>query len=675
MRPSLLLRELFFCRGFAVGFLCAGISHPSIAMPNDQPPKTDPPASAPRKLSLARRLLFAALLLVGFFVALELILLAAGVDPVLYSHDPYVGFSNYVPLFTETEAEDGSVEMVTHPSKVVLFNEQRFPKVKDDNVRRVFCMGGSTTAGRPYDDVTSFCGWLRLFTNEADADQEWEFINCGAMSYASFRVAKIMEELVAYEPDLFIIYTGNNEFQEDRTYGELRDMSPLAREAHTLLTRTRTYALLDKLAIAAGRDDLPPPENILDDKIFTRLDLSVGPERYTRDDIHREKVINHCKFNLHRMIDIANSVGAKVILVAPGVKLRECAPFKSEHREGVSESDALEFAKLYEQASVEFKTGNTDAALATTNKALAIDDRYAHLHFLRGQVYEQLTQYEKAKQAYLRALDEDVCSLRALKATTQTVRDVAAERDVPLVDFAALVEGYAAQNIPGEAEFLDHVHPTIEGHRRISLSLLDTMEADDVFTRPASLDDAAIENLTAQHLEKINVFYHATAQRQLSLLLAWAGKREEAHRAALKAIELLPDYGRGHANLADSYRHREEWELSEKHYRRALWLEPESLHAANGLAWFHVTCPVEKYRNAHEAVKLAAYCAEMTDHEHPEFLHTLAAAEALAGNYEEAARLEEKVQAAAPTPQKPYLQLNIDGYRAGKPFHEHPTKL
>ena len=34
----------------------------------------------------------------------------------------------------------------------------------------------------------------------------------GGVSYASYRVAALMEELVRYEPDLFVIYSGHNEF-------------------------------------------------------------------------------------------------------------------------------------------------------------------------------------------------------------------------------------------------------------------------------------------------------------------------------------------------------------------------------------------------------------------------------------------------------------------------------
>ena len=77
------------------------------------------------------------------------------------------------------------------------FNKQQFDRKKDKGVTRVFCLGGSTTFGRPYDDLTSFCGWLRELLPVADPSRKWELINAGGISYASYRVAALMEELSA----------------------------------------------------------------------------------------------------------------------------------------------------------------------------------------------------------------------------------------------------------------------------------------------------------------------------------------------------------------------------------------------------------------------------------------------------------------------------------------------
>jgi hypothetical protein len=70
----------------------------------------------------------------------------------------------------------------------------------------------------PQDDTTSFPGWLREILLSADSSKKWEVVNAGGVSYASYRVASLMDGLSDYEPDLFVVYSGHNEFLERRTY-------------------------------------------------------------------------------------------------------------------------------------------------------------------------------------------------------------------------------------------------------------------------------------------------------------------------------------------------------------------------------------------------------------------------------------------------------------------------
>jgi len=168
-----------------------------------------------------RNTIFTIIIVTGFFGSLELLLAAFGVRPMLLSEDPLVGFAENIPLFVEVTRPDGSVSLETAPNQWRLFNYQTFPREKTRETYRIFCMGGSTTHGRPYDDPVSFCGWLRAYLNAADPTRNWEVINAGGVSFASYRVAKLMNELKEYEADLFIVYTGQNEFLEERSYGAL----------------------------------------------------------------------------------------------------------------------------------------------------------------------------------------------------------------------------------------------------------------------------------------------------------------------------------------------------------------------------------------------------------------------------------------------------------------------
>ena len=62
----------------------------------------------PADLPLWKKLLFSALAVALFFGALELALAAAGVEPLAYDEDPYVGFSSVVPHFVGRSLPDGT---------------------------------------------------------------------------------------------------------------------------------------------------------------------------------------------------------------------------------------------------------------------------------------------------------------------------------------------------------------------------------------------------------------------------------------------------------------------------------------------------------------------------------------------------------------------------------------
>ena len=178
-----------------------------------------------RSIPVWRKAFYGLATAVVFLALLEGALAVIGVRPHLDTRDPFVGFASYVPLFVDDTDDNGRAVLKTARNKLEYFNAQQFPKDKPTGTVRIFCMGGSTTFGRPYDDTTSFAAWLREMLPISAPGSQWEVINAGGVSYASYRVAMVMEQLINYQPDLFIIYTGHNEFLEDRTYGELRNVS------------------------------------------------------------------------------------------------------------------------------------------------------------------------------------------------------------------------------------------------------------------------------------------------------------------------------------------------------------------------------------------------------------------------------------------------------------------
>src|SRR5213594_4056671 len=161
-----------------------------------------------------RALVRAAAVIVGVspLLALEAGLRLCGAGRAQVS-DSLSGFNQNFPLFERV----GGVYR-TSPAREPFFPEQEFSLAKPTNGFRIFCFGGSTVYGHPYQGDTAFPKWLELELDATHPTRSYQAINCGGVSYASYRLAPIVKEVLNYQPDLVIIATGENEFLEDRTY-------------------------------------------------------------------------------------------------------------------------------------------------------------------------------------------------------------------------------------------------------------------------------------------------------------------------------------------------------------------------------------------------------------------------------------------------------------------------
>jgi tetratricopeptide (TPR) repeat protein len=110
------------------------------------------------------------------------------------------------------------------------------------------------------------------------------------------------------------------------------------------------------------------------------------------------------------------------------------------------------------------------------------------------------------------------------------------------------------------------------------------------------------------------------------------------------------------------------------HFRQVLVQQPDSLPALNALAWVLATWEDATPTETVEAVELAEQAANMTNHQHPRILDTLAAAYAAKGDFQRAISTAEKAVELADTGESSELAEEIRGrlakYRSGEPHRE-----
>jgi tetratricopeptide (TPR) repeat protein len=491
-----------------------------------------------RRIPLGKRLLFHLVTVVVFLGLTELILALFGIRPVLVEQDPYVGFASQLRLYGTTS--DGS-SLRTASNKLALFNDQQFPRKKGADTFRVFTLGGSVTYGRPFDDSTSFSGWLRTYLDTLDDESNWEVINAGGISYASYRVAKLMEELVEYEPDLFIILSGHNEFLEKRTYAGLIEEPETLTRTKLLLQRSRLFALGRK--IATRREKKAQTGYELTGEVEEILESSAGLDYYFRDEDFERQVLAHYRFNLQRMFDLARTAGARVILVSIPVNEKDFAPFKSQHRDGISEAERDRVALLLAGAAAALEGGESERARELAAEAVILDPLFADSHYLHGRALQSLGLYEEAAAAFALAVEEDVCPLRALAETNEIVFEIARRNRVPLVDFRRLLKQrmmeMAGHSNLGDEFFLDHAHPTVEANGTLARALTETLAETGLLQLAAGEGDGADQRVRKEVLARVDAEAQARAYKNLSKVLLWAGKNREAAKYVQLAAEVL----------------------------------------------------------------------------------------------------------------------------------------
>jgi len=129
---------------------------------------------------------------------------------------------------------------------------------------------------------------------------------------------------------------------------------------------------------------------------------------------------------------------------------------------------------------------------------------------------------------------------------------------------------------------------------------------------------------------------HAGARRGLGIALSEAGHPEQAIENLTEALRLEPDHFGAHYNLGLVLMDQGQYAESVRHLRDCLQIRPDFLPARNALAWALATSPAETVRDGPEAVRQARRICHAKDNASPEYLATLAAAQAETGRFQEA---------------------------------------
>ncbi|CAL1517980.1 hypothetical protein [Chitinophaga sp. MM2321] len=357
-------------------------------------------------------------------------------------------------------------------------NSEIFKKIKDKNTLRVFVLGESTTIGYPYFHNGSFHRCLQYRLMHTCPDKELEIINLSLTAVNSYTVAGFAKELVHYQPDAVLIYTGHNEYYGCLGAGSTDKIAGNPFIIHTILKLrefrlTQLFAnVLDKIT-SPGRAAGPESGK-------ARMELMVAEQQIPYGSVLYERGIRQFSTNMDQTLQLLNGAHVPVFISNLVSSEKDLFPFISMPVDSVSYPG---FAAAYTRAEQLLQRGDSLAALSGFLAANNIYGAHAGCNYYLGLLKMHQGDNTAAKVYFSKARDLDALRFRAPSKLNEIILQLCRKyKNTHLVDAHAAFEAATSSHIIGKELVLEHVHPNLKGYALLSDVFYNAMKQQGIFT-------------------------------------------------------------------------------------------------------------------------------------------------------------------------------------------------
>jgi len=418
-----------------------------------------PRSPAPRALSRKKRFTF------GLIASLFPILVLGLAELSLR----FFGFGGYSPMFrTLGPVPGGNLVMAAqggaaswffaNPGRAGTSEQYTFIDPKPTNTIRIMLLGESAMQGYPEPRHLSSSAFLQEMLQDAWPDRQVEVINLGTTAVASFPILGILKEAVRYEPDLWVLYLGHNEFFG--TYG----VASVGRAgARPWLLQVHRW--LHSLALVQALEKLRHHGDSAQSRTF--MEEMMAQTYIAPNDSLRKAAANLLYGNVDQMIRGCQARGVRVLVCLPPSNERDLAPIGVD-RSSPSKAQTETTLMATVEQSIQSDSSN---AVYVLHNILAGSPENAHAHYLLGRAFGEQGKQKEALEQYALARDCDSMPWRATSQSVDAILRAAHERNIAVCDLPQIFRAHSPGGAIGWELMDDHVHPTLRGQALIAESI------------------------------------------------------------------------------------------------------------------------------------------------------------------------------------------------------------
>lgn len=406
-------------------------------------------------MNRSRTLLFKSIaILLPFFI---LVLVEISLRIASYGNDLRVFKTDKTGKFYYLNPQIGK-RYFTNEINATNGNMDFFRKEKTSGTFRIFVLGGSTALGFPYLYNGAFPQMLKYQLQRHYPDLNIEMINLSLTAINSYAVFDISKEVIKYQPDAVLIYTGQNEYHgtlgvaSSSRFGNNPFLINLIIQSKKL----RLVQLVFNTINSSEKSDHSTDLNLtLMERLASGQKIPFNSEKYWLG-------IRQFERNINKIVDLFSLKKIPVFIGTLVTNKRGIHPFISEFSKT---ENTVEWNQLFDNGKFALQHGDTIKATEFLTAASELDSTFAECQFRLGEISFAKKDYKTARKYYTNAKELDQLRFRAPEAFNDIIEKVAGSRkNIYITDVAAAFDLASPHQIVGEELLHEHVHPNLSGY-------------------------------------------------------------------------------------------------------------------------------------------------------------------------------------------------------------------